>query len=103
MGVARRDAAYPFKSLGNRGDAWVLHSSGHLLHNRSVTALSKEGGGGGEVCEYGEGDVVEVQVGAGGQLGFRVGGEEVRVRAVLPAGDYVLCCQPYMGGGGRLV
>lgn len=138
VGVAAKRAYYPFKSLGNRPDTWVLHSSGLLLHNRKQTALPIQGReDGGErkgereegeavVCEYGMGDVVEVEVethqgegagaGAAGKLWFRVmskresetprktGESSVRVGPVLlPAGEYVLCCQPYMGGGARLL
>jgi hypothetical protein len=104
VGVASKNTAYPFKSLGNRGDAWVLHSSGHLLYNRSQTALERgrdgerERGGG---AEYGEGDVIEIEVWADGRLGFKINEEEVGTGVVLPPGEYVLCCQPYMGGGGQ--
>ena len=108
VGVARKTTAYPFKSLGNRGDAWVLHSSGHLLYNRSQTLLGRcrgHGKGDHEVDsnEYGEGDVIEVHVRAGGELGFTINNEPLECGVVLPPGEYVLCCQPYMGGGARLL
>jgi hypothetical protein len=94
FGVARTNASKPFKSLGNRADCWVLHSTGELLHNRHRTNLS---------LGYAAGDVVQVKVGDKGDLSFIVGDEEVKTSIILPQGKYVLCCQPYMGGAASIV
>ena len=102
-GVAMKNTPYPFKSLGNRKDAWVIHSSGILLHNRSQTSLLK-GKCKTQTWEYGEGDIVDVVVEtSAGVLRFEINGKNVDREILLPAGEYVLCCQPYMGGAARLL
>ena len=95
FGVTAAGTGKPFKSLGSRPDAWVLHSSGALLHNRAQTPL-------GPAAEYGAGDAVGVRVASSGALSFSLNGKVLPSGVELPTGKYLLCVQPYMGGAARL-
>ena len=95
FGVTAAGTGKPFKSLGSRPDAWVLHSSGALLHNRTQTPL-------GPAAEYGAGDAVGVRVASSGALSFSLNGKVLPSGVELPSGKYLLCVQPYMGGAARL-
>lgn len=94
FGVALSSASKPFKSLGNRPDCWVLHSSGEILHNRHRTNIS---------LPYAAEDTVQVKVDDNGTLSFIVEADEVKTNVVLPQGKYILCCQPYMGGAATIL
>lgn len=95
-GVSLVNAGRPFKSLGNRPDCWVLHSSGQLMHNRHRKDLS---------ISYEADDIIQVKVTSAGKLKFILSRSSTEVDAgvTLPNGKYVLCCQPYMGGAAALV
>lgn len=96
VGVCIASAVRPFKSMGNRRDSWVFHASGQILHNRT----SKHVKG----CEdgYKAGDIIDVIISPHGELIFAVNGKHFGTKEILPVGKYTLCCQPYMGGVGRL-
>ena len=93
FGLAAANTSKPYKSLGNRPDAWVWHSSGFMLHNRKTKKVAGE---------YGVGDAVGVHLSSAGHLRFSLNGKLLDSGVVLPEGKYTLCCQPYMGGGARL-
>lgn len=92
VGICAVSSQGPYKSMGNRPDSWVLHSSGQLLHNRSAKAVKGCEGG------YIAGDIVEIEVSVKGELIFKVNDTPCQTNVIIPTGKYVLCCQPYMGG-----
>jgi hypothetical protein len=96
VGVAFSNLSAPIKSLGNRPDSWVLHSSGHLMHNRKCIHSI-------ENCCINADDEIEVIINAKGVLLFNINGTEYNTAVTLPYQNYVLCCQPYMGGAARLL
>ena len=97
VGVCLANAKGPFKSMGNRPDSWVLHSSGNLLHNRTSVSLKSCQNG------YSAGDTIDIILTSEGELEFKICEKEIYANIVVPSGKYTLCCQPYMGGVGRII
>lgn len=116
VGIAKVGWKGPFKSLGKQPASAVVgsfHAAGTFNSGRQEVAFGGTG--------YGAGDVVGVVLrpekkaaskdgakrrAALLEVAFSVNGVEVGVAAAGIEGkvsDYVLACQPYMGGVGRLL
>lgn len=82
----------PFKSLSNRNDCWMFHANGAIIHNRKIIKQLSE------KDMYDADDIIRVTI-TNNVCTFYINNIPIGYELKLPVGSYVLCCQPYMGGG----